>query len=126
MPHGPAPQAGWPLLVSVYGSQTSKVVDDYDPDNGILHASLLTSRGWAVMFPDLPIGDHDPMTQFAPLVRSALDHVPHHLVDVSRIALIGNSYGSYTVLSLLVTMADAFRPGRSPRHTPTRWSPTQR
>jgi predicted peptidase len=60
------------------------------------------------MFPDLPISDHDPMRQFAPLLRSALDHLPHHLVDPSRIAIIGNSYGSYTALSLLVTMPGTF------------------
>jgi dipeptidyl aminopeptidase/acylaminoacyl peptidase len=109
VPHGPAPKTGWPLVINVYGgSRISMLVDDYDPDNGILHASLLTSRGWAVMFPDLPISDHDPMRQFAPLLRSALDHLPHNLVDPSRIAIVGNSYGSYTALSLLVTMPDTF------------------
>ena len=109
VPHGPTPETGWPLVVNVYGgSRASTLVDDYDPDNGILHASLLTSRGWAVMFPDLPISDHDPMRQFAPLLRSALDNLPHNLVDPSRIAIIGNSYGSYTALSLLVTMPGTF------------------
>jgi dipeptidyl aminopeptidase/acylaminoacyl peptidase len=109
IPHGTAPEAGWPLVVNVYGgSRVSTLVDDYDPQNGILHSSLLTSRGWAVIFPDLPISEHDPMTQFAPLLRSALDNLPRDLVDPSRIAVIGNSYGSYTALSLLVTMPNTF------------------
>lgn len=109
VPLGPTPPSGWPLVISVYGgARTSRMVEEYDPDNGILNASLLTSRGWAVMFPDLPISDRDPMNQFAAMVRSGLDNVPHGLVDPRRIAVIGNSYGSYTVLSLLVTMPGTF------------------
>lgn len=109
VPLGPTPANGWPLVISVYGGgRISTMVDEYDPDNGILNASLLTSRGWAVMFPDLPISDRDPMGQFAAMVRSGLDNVPDGLVDPRRVAIIGNSYGSYTVLSLLVTMPATF------------------
>lgn len=110
LPVGPTPQAGWPLLINVYGGgRSSSLIDTYDPTNGLIHASLLTSNGWAVMFPDLPITDQHPMAQFAPLLRSALQHLPMGLVDPTRIAIGGNSYGSYTTLSLLVTMPDTFK-----------------
>ena len=108
IPLWPAPDAGWPLVIGVYGgSHRSSMVDEHDPTD-VIHASLLTSRGWAVMFPDLPMTAHEPMGQFAPLVQSALHNLPPGLIDATRIAVIGHSYGSYTALSLLVTMPDTF------------------
>lgn len=110
VPVGSPPESGWPLVINVYGGDRgSRLVDRYEPDNGIIHPSLLTSQGWAVVYPDLPLTDSDPMPQFAPLLRAALDQLPDVVpIDRSRIALVGNSYGSYTVLSLLVTMPKTF------------------
>jgi dipeptidyl aminopeptidase/acylaminoacyl peptidase len=110
VPNGSPPESGWPVVISVYGgNRSSQLVDAYEPENGIIHPSLLTSRGWAVVYPDLPLTDTDPMRQFAPLIRAALDHVSDVVpIDRRRIALVGNSYGSYTVLSLLVTMSQTF------------------
>ncbi|WP_188893183.1 alpha/beta hydrolase family protein [Microlunatus endophyticus] len=110
VPAGSPPATGWPVVISVYGGDRgSRRVDQYEPENGILYPSLLTSRGWAVVYPDLPLTDIDPMRQFAPLVRAALDHLSEVVpINRRRIALIGNSYGSYTALSLLVTMPKTF------------------
>ena len=109
LPSGLRPEAGWPLFINVYGgSHSSTLIDDYDPTNGLVHASLLTSRGWAVMFPDLPMSDRSPMHQFAPMLSAALNRLPEGLVDPTRITIGGNSYGSYTTLSLLVTMPATF------------------
>lgn len=108
VPAGPPPTAGYPLVISVYGGSTlSRLADDWDPMNGILHTSLLTSRGFAVLFPDLPIDDNrPPMEQFAESLRPGIGRVCRELpIDTNRISAIGNSYGSYTVLSLLVTMS---------------------
>lgn len=111
VPLGSPPADGWPLVISVYGgnARASELVERYEPDNGIVEPGLLTSRGWAVAFPDLPMTDRDPMRQFAPMVREVLDRLPDVLpVDRRRVAVVGNSYGSYTTLSLLVTMPETF------------------
>ncbi|MFC7625715.1 S9 family peptidase [Microlunatus sp. GCM10028923] len=106
VPKTPPPATGYPLVISVYGGALlSQFASDPDPMNGILHTSLLTSRGFAVLFPDLPVEDaRTPMEQFAESVLPAIDRVRAELpINSDRISAIGNSYGSYTVLSLLVT-----------------------
>lgn len=110
VPAASPPAAGYPLVISVYGgANLSGLADDRDPLNGILHTSLLTSRGFVVLFPDLPIDDsRPPMTQFAESLRPGIDRACQELpIDTSRISVIGNSYGSYTALSLLVSMPAA-------------------
>lgn len=101
------PATGYPLVINVYGgSNLSALADDSDPMNGILHTSLLTSRGFVTLFPDLSLDDdRPPMGQFAESLRPAIESVCRELpIDINRISVIGNSYGSYTVLSLLATM----------------------
>ncbi len=107
-PLSPPPSSGYPLVISVYGGgYQTYLADEPDPMAGVLHTSLLTSRGFATLYPDLPVSeDRLPMEQFAESVRPAIDQVGQEVpIDRGRISLIGNSYGSYTVLSLLVTMA---------------------
>ena len=60
------------------------------------------AAGFAVFAPDLPLQSHDPLTEIANNTNEAVDAlVASGLVDGNRIGLIGQSYGSYSVLSVL-------------------------
>lgn len=110
VPTGVVPKDGWPTIVCVYGgSKLSSLAERFDPDE-VIHAGLLTSRGWAVVYPDLPMTETDPMGQFAPMVRETLDQVDRQIpLDRQRLAVMGSSYGSFTAVSLLVTAPSTFK-----------------
>lgn len=110
VPATPPPPSGYPLVVAVYGgARQAELADAFDPEQGMVATSMLTARGVAVLYPDLPITDIDPMRQFAPILTEAFTRLRAEPVYLDRVSIIGHSYGSYTALSLLVTMPDAFR-----------------
>lgn len=100
-----------PLIVNVYGGDhNSRAIDQfgfggYNFDN----ADLLAAHGYAVLHPDMPMKDHDPMRQLPSLVRAAVRRVVQlGIADPERIAVMGHSYGGYCVLALL-TQTRLFR-----------------
>lgn len=107
----------YPLVVWVYGgmtfADTADVRDDRtwpDPYN----LALLTAEGYAVLYPSIPL---EPMggdaSGAAPhligAVLPAIDRVGAlGMVDTSRVAVMGVSYGGWTTLAL-ITRTQRFR-----------------
>lgn len=94
-----------PLVVDVYGG--------IKPSDGgrmfNVYAQLLASRGYAVLYPDMPLRGPNPMSQFPGLTIPAVNRtVELGYVDPDRVAVQGQSYGAYTVLGL-ITQTDIFK-----------------
>ncbi len=73
---------------------------------------LLTARGYAVLRPSLPLSPvgkaADPMLEISSMVASALETaLETGLIDPERLAVVGHSFGGYSVLSTIVG-TDAF------------------
>jgi len=64
---------------------------------------LLCAAGVAVLRPEIPMEFGNPMPQIPQQVIPAIDHaIEMGVADPERIGLYGYSYGSYSVLALLV------------------------
>jgi dipeptidyl aminopeptidase/acylaminoacyl peptidase len=64
---------------------------------------LLSSRGYAVLLPDTPLGVGTPMQDLAKTVLPAVDKtIEMGVADPNRLSLMGSSYGGYSTLALLV------------------------
>lgn len=94
-----------PLILNVYGgslgsnSRNNFGFGGYHYDN----AHLLANQGYAVLYPDVPLEPHGPMSQLPGHVLPAINRlVDMGIVDPDRIGLIGHSFGGYCVLALLV------------------------
>lgn len=100
-----------PLLVRVYaGASLSNLVNAWGGWNGgVDNAHLYTSRGIAVLLPDIPFRYTQAMTDIPGAVLPALDTlVAEGIADESRLGLFGHSQGGYTALALL-TQTKRFR-----------------
>ena len=93
-----------PLVVFVYGGDMgSRFVNRFgfwDLPN--LNCHILATRGYAVLAPDAPIRDGMPMEDLMgtvmPGVNAAIDQ---GFADPDRLAVMGQSYGSYCTLALI-------------------------
>lgn len=92
-----------PLVVEIYGgSMGSSYVHSFGGSQGVLHSQLLASHGYAVLYPDVPLTDRDPLKQLPGHVIPAINHlVDLGIADPQRVGLIGQSYGGYCTLALL-------------------------
>jgi dipeptidyl aminopeptidase/acylaminoacyl peptidase len=101
-----------PTLVEVYaGSVESDRLHCFNGSEGILHPQLLAARGYAIVYPDMPQGDRDLLRQLPGLVMPAVDELVRlGIADPKRVAVMGNSYGGYSTLGLLV-QTSLFRAG---------------
>lgn len=96
----------YPLVVGVYGGDLlSKKLNQFGlfgcdtPING----QLLATRGYALLCPDAPQHLGTPMLDLAKTILPAINRVVElGIADPERIGLMGQSYGGYCVLSLLV------------------------
>ena len=93
-----------PTLLWVYGG--TKGTESLQTFGlGLLPAfnfEVLASRGYAVLEPEIPIRPGHPREDIIKAVMSAADAlVEQGYSDPDRLALMGQSYGSYTVLCLL-------------------------
>lgn len=104
MPRNYEPGKRFPLVVKVYGgSSLSSRLNRFGLESGIENLQLLSTRGYGVLLPDAPTRVGTPMADLAADVLPALDSVvAMGLADPERLALIGHSYGGYSVLALLV------------------------
>ena len=99
------------MIVTVYPGKTNSErhvpgLDLYD-----LEIELLTGAGYAAMYPDAIIEDHDPIAQIAGVTLPAVQRaVEMGLADSERVGVRGHSYGGYAVVALL-TQTNAFRAG---------------
>ena len=94
-----------PLVVWVYGgSMGSSYVNRFGfwGDYPQFDFHILATRGYAVLFPDTPLGEGTPMRDLLKTVIPAVDAaVEQGYADPERVAVMGQSYGSYSVLALI-------------------------
>ncbi len=94
-----------PLVVWVYGGSTgSSYVNRFGfwGDYPQFDFHILATRGYAVLFPDTPLGEGTPMRDLLKTVVPAVDAaVEQGYADPERVAVMGQSYGSYSVLALI-------------------------
>ena len=95
-----------PMVVTIYpGNYLSK------SDRRYSEAQLLTSAGYAALYPDSIMEDNDPIDQIAGVTLPAVNEaVEMGFADKGRIGVWGHSYGAYGVMAL-VTHTRAFRAG---------------
>jgi dipeptidyl aminopeptidase/acylaminoacyl peptidase len=94
----------YPLVVWVYsGDRGSEFVNRFGlADAGPFNLQLLATRGYAVLFPDIPEDPIAPMANIAKCVLPGINQlVEAGIADPDRIGVMGQSYGGYSVLSLL-------------------------
>jgi len=114
------PRRRYPTLMWVYGGYQPTGVDDYflDPQMpGIYNLQLYASNGYVVAIPAIPIVRNDkpsePLAAFAGGVLPAIDRlVELGISDGDRVGLFGQSFGGYTVNSL-ITQTDRFKAAAS-------------
>jgi dipeptidyl aminopeptidase/acylaminoacyl peptidase len=95
----------YPLIVGVYGGSTpSTRVHTFGGLGASLeNQQLYATRGYAMLFPDMPLRLGTPMQDIAATVLPGINRVVElGIADPGRIGVIGGSYGGYSTLSLLV------------------------
>ncbi|MCY3789991.1 MAG: prolyl oligopeptidase family serine peptidase [Gemmatimonadetes bacterium] len=100
-----------PMIVSVYGGYRGVGTINRFSLQGpqAIEPQLLCSAGYAVLFPEVPLGEKDPMTGLVEPVLNSVDRaVELGLADGSRVGLMGTSYGGYSTVAL-IAQTDRFR-----------------
>lgn len=110
MPGNYEPGKRFPLVVKVYGgSMLSSRMNRFGLEAGIDNLHMLSTRGYGVLLPDAPLREGTPLEDLAAAVLPGVDSaVALGLADPGRLALMGHSYGGYSVLALLV-QTDRFK-----------------
>lgn len=95
-----------PLVVDVYGGDFRSQhlnVFGLHMGGGPLNEQLLATRGFAVLFPDAPMGTATPALDVLKDVMPGIDKVIElGIARSDAIAVMGESYGGYSTLSLLM------------------------
>lgn len=100
-------QAGrrYPLIVLVYGGvMLSSYVNSFDGWSKLIaDAPLLSTRGYAVFYPDTPLRSDEPLKELGEIVLPGIDRlIELGIADPERLGVIGHSYGGYSALALIV------------------------
>jgi acetyl esterase/lipase len=106
MPEGYKGNTRAPTIVFVYGGATGEAsVNRFGlgwGDAPTLNFAVLTSRGYAVFLPDLPVHTGTPTADFMSALMPSLNALAASgAVDTDRLAIMGQSYGSYTAWSVI-------------------------
>ena len=93
-----------PMVVTIYpGSHFSR------RDRYASEARLLTSAGYAALYPDSIMEDNNPIEQIVGVTLPAVNRaIEMGFADKNRIGVWGHSYGAYGVMAL-VTQTQTFR-----------------
>ena len=111
LPPGYKPGTRLPLIVFVYGGDYgSRYLNRFGFWGlGTFNCHVFATRGYAVLAPDAPIRDGMPMEDLMgtvmPGVNAAIDQ---GFADPDRLAVMGQSYGSYCTLAL-ITQTSRFK-----------------
>ena len=107
----PETRPPYPMIVSVYGGYRGVGTINRFSLQGpqAVEPQLLCSAGYAVLFPEVPLGEKDPMIGLVEPVLAAVDRaVELGLADGERVGLMGTSYGGYSTVAL-IAQTDRFR-----------------
>jgi dipeptidyl aminopeptidase/acylaminoacyl peptidase len=105
LPSGYSTGDRYPLVVVVYGGgYLSNGFNRFGGwSDGPFNMQLLATRGYAVLLPDVPLKIGTPMLDIAKDVLPGVNKlIEMGIVDAARLGVIGQSYGGYSTLSLLV------------------------
>jgi dipeptidyl aminopeptidase/acylaminoacyl peptidase len=112
LPPGYEPGKKVPLVVWVYGGDNgSESAGSYNFGWGAgeFNFQLLATRGYAVLYPDAPIGIGQPAKDLFNAVIPGVDAaIGQGYADPDRLAIMGQSYGAYCTL-VLITQTDRFK-----------------
>ena len=93
-----------PMVVTIYPGSHFSRRNRYDSE-----AQLLTSAGYAVLYPDSIMEDNNPIEQIVGVTLPAVNRaIEMGFADKNRIGVWGHSYGAYGVMAL-VTQTQTFR-----------------
>ena len=94
-----------PTVVWVYGGENgSDAVNSFGltGDTPLFNMHILATRGYAVLFPDTPLSKGTPVKDLLGTVMPAVDAaIAQGYSDPARLAIMGNSFGAYSVLALI-------------------------
>jgi dipeptidyl aminopeptidase/acylaminoacyl peptidase len=112
LPAGYQPGTRVPLVVWVYGgAMGSRFVNSFSLTGmgAAFSMQVLATRGYAVLFPDTPLREGMVMADLLRTVMPAVDAaIEQGFADPERLAIMGQSYGSYSTLAL-ITQTTRFR-----------------
>ncbi len=94
----------YPLIALVYASgMGSRSVNSFGIDYmGEYNYQILTTRGYAILTPDIPVRTGTPMRDLMKAVPQALDRVIElGIADPDRLGVTGQSNGGYSTLALI-------------------------
>lgn len=101
-----------PLVVWVYGgARGSRALNTFGLTglSPTFNMHMLATRGYAVLHPDVPIREGRPMTDILRAVMPGVDAAINlGYADPGRLAVMGQSYGSYSALAL-ITQTQRFK-----------------
>ena len=106
LPPGYQKNRKYPLLVWAYGgANLSEQIHEFG-FTGLgqpFNLQLFSTRGYVVLAPDSPQHLGTPMLDLLKTILPGIDHVVDMgIADPARIGVLGQSYGGYSVMSLLV------------------------
>ena len=106
LPAGYVEGRKYPLIVRVYGGwMQSDVLNafGFTPSSTFDNLQLLATRGYAVLLPDAPVGIGTAMKDLADTVLPGVNKaIEMGVADPDRLGVVGQSFGGYSTLSLLV------------------------
>ncbi len=104
LPNNALAEGSLPMVVTIYPG------NDFSNSNRYLsEAQLLTSAGYAALYPDSIMEDNNPIDQIVRVTLPAVNRaIEMGIADNNRIGVCGHSYGGYGVMAL-VTLTKAFR-----------------
>ena len=105
LPTNYAPGRRYPLIVYPYphALRSNDVFHFGLVGTGTENMQIFASRGYAVLAPDTPILAADQLHSLADFILPGVDKViAMGIADSTRLAVMGTSWGGYTVLALLV------------------------
>ena len=106
LPAGYVEGRRYPLLVRVYvGWMQSDVLNTFGftPASTFENLQLFATRGYALLLPDTPTGAGTPMKDVADTILPGVNKaIELGVADPDRLGVMGQSFGGYGTLSLLV------------------------